>query len=914
MSKPNIFNLISIFLIVLLVTSCKKDDSPVNNDPINTAPTIEAQSFNISEAISESTIIGNVIANDVDKDELSFSITNNSVDLFKITNDGAISLDSGKELDFETASSHEITVQVSDGTATANAQITLNVTDVIETLGFISTWRTTTTDESITIPTQNGFTYDYTVDWGDGTALTNYTENASHVYETANTYTVTVTGTFPSIYFSNNNEIKSKILSIEQWGNIEWQSMKNAFEGCDNLTYNATDAPNLTLVTDMSAMFRDAPSFNAADLSSWNVSAVTNMRSIFLLTPFNGDISNWDVSSVTDMTAMFFGAAFNSDISNWDVGNAIDMTAMFNGASNFNQDLSNWNTINVIDCTDFNANSGLASNKLPTLGPCFTTYVADRGLGFITSWQTTASNESITIPITATNVTIDWGDGTVTNNESNPSHTYVAAGIYDIIILGNFPSISFFGNDTDRDKIVSIKQWGENKWASMSFAFDGCANLTISATDAPNLSNVTVMNAMFRNASSLSADINHWDVSNVTSMNGMFINATSFNSDLSNWDVSSVTNMTFMFSNATSFNNDLGNWDVGSVTDMQSMFTLASSFNSDLSNWNVSSVTNMDSMFRNATSFNSDLNNWDVSSVTRMNFMFDGVNSFNSNLNNWNVSSVTQMRFMFSKATSFNGNLSNWDVGNVIDMTSMFSNATLFDGDISSWDVSSVIDMGSMFLLATSFNRDLNNWNVGNVTNMGSMFALATSFNGDLSNWNVSSVTNMNGMFNKATSFNGDISTWDISNVTQIQRMFLDATSFNRDLSNWNVNSATSMGQMFSNATSFNSNLNNWNVSNVTDIQSMFSGATSFNSDLNNWDVSNVTQMSSVFSNATLFNSDISSWDVSIVTNMRLMFLGATSFNQNLSNWNTINVGVCEFFNTDSALTTANLPTAGSCF
>ena len=665
MSKPNYFNLIVIFLIVLLVTSCKKDDSPINTDPVNNAPTINAQSFSIPEAISESTIIGNAAANDVDNDELSFSITNNSDDLFKITQSGAISLVSGKKLDFETNSIHKITVEVSDGIATANAQITINVTDIDETIGFITTWLTTDANESISIPTQESFTYDYTVDWGDGTALTDHAENASHIYEVADTYTVTITGKFPSIYFSNNNEIKNKIISIEHWGDIEWQSMKNAFEGCDNLTYNATDAPNLAMVTDMSAMFRDAPSFNAEDLSSWNVSSVTDMRSMFLLTPFNGNISTWDVSKVTDMSAMFFGAAaFNNDISTWEVSNVIDMSAMFNGTTSFNRDLSNWNTINVTNCFDFNANSGLASNNLPTKGACFTTYVADNGLGFITIWQTTTSNESITIPITATNVTIDWGDGTITQNGSNPSHTYEVDGTYDVIITGSFPSINFI-NLSSRDKIIDIKQWGNNKWATMWGAFTGCSNLNISATDAPDLSSVNEMGLIFGGATSLSADINHWDVSNVTDMDGMFSDATSFNSDLNNWDVSNVTKMDGMFYGATSFNRDLSNWDVSSVTDMSNMFIGAASFNGNISTWDVSSVTTMNGMFSAATTFNGDLNNWDVSSVITMNGMFNEANSFNNNLSNWDVSNVTDMRHMFYQANSFNQILSNWNTINV---------------------------------------------------------------------------------------------------------------------------------------------------------------------------------------------------------------------------------------------------------
>ena len=54
---------------------------------------------------------------------------------------------------------------------------------------------------------------------------------------------------------------------------------------------------------------------------------------------FNQDISSWDVSYVTNMQSMFSGADdFNQDISSWDVSNVRDMTSMFDNASSFNRD------------------------------------------------------------------------------------------------------------------------------------------------------------------------------------------------------------------------------------------------------------------------------------------------------------------------------------------------------------------------------------------------------------------------------------------------------------------------------------------------------------------------------------------------------------------------------------------------
>src|SRR5574344_1890217 len=69
-----------------------------------------------------------------------------------------------------------------------------------------------------------------------------------------------------------------------------------------------------SLITDMSKMFFNSL-FNG-DISSWDVSNVTNMGYMFSHSKkFNGNISSWDVSNVTDMGSMFYNSKFNSDIS-----------------------------------------------------------------------------------------------------------------------------------------------------------------------------------------------------------------------------------------------------------------------------------------------------------------------------------------------------------------------------------------------------------------------------------------------------------------------------------------------------------------------------------------------------------------------------------------------------------------------
>ncbi len=157
-------------------------------------------------------------------------------------------------------------------------------------------------DNQITIPT-TGTGYFYNVNWGDGNSDTDVTGSITHTYATPGTYTVSITGAFPRIYFNATSiftpKESRKILTVEQWGNIAWTSMASAFTGCANLRINATDAPNLSGVTDMSRMFMRAAAMND-NIDNWNVGTVTNMSELFAdATAFNQPLNNWNVGSVT---------------------------------------------------------------------------------------------------------------------------------------------------------------------------------------------------------------------------------------------------------------------------------------------------------------------------------------------------------------------------------------------------------------------------------------------------------------------------------------------------------------------------------------------------------------------------------------------------------------------------------------
>jgi surface protein len=236
-----------------------------------------------------------------------------------------------------------------------------------DTTAFVTKWTTTnaglSNPDQISLPLFNGATYNFTVDWGDGTmdTITSWNQaETTHTYASPGTYVVTIKGNFPQIYFASAGDL-SKIVEVMNWGQIEWDSMFVAFSGCNLLQITATDAPDLSAVTNMAYMFSNASAFNSP-IGHWDVSNVTDMRGVFYQAfAFNQAIGNWDTSSALDMSTMFYQAHdFNQDIGDWDVSNVGDMSYMFYQAADFNQDIGRWdvsgvsNMSNMLTVTAFN--------------------------------------------------------------------------------------------------------------------------------------------------------------------------------------------------------------------------------------------------------------------------------------------------------------------------------------------------------------------------------------------------------------------------------------------------------------------------------------------------------------------------------------------------------------------------------
>lgn len=345
---------------------------------------------------------------------------------------------------------------------------------------------------------------------------------------------------------------------VKNWKTTSLKNVAGMFYGAASFNSDMTPVLNdhtwdMSNVTDLSSMFRNATRFQGKGLENWVTGNVTTMSHTFAVaSSFEGaisKISNWNVSKVTSMARCFYGTPKigNLDLSNWDVRKVLYFNGTFEN-SNFNGNITTWRLYN---------NENGANSRI------------DMSYMF-------RDNNSFN-----QNIRYDQA-----NNYWNTSYVNNMAAMFT-------NALNFNGN---------ISGWKTSNVVSMAsmFAGKGTATTTrhnfnqnISSWD---VSNVRDMSYMFSFATLFNQPIGQWgnlpsSTNKVTNMRVMFRGARSFNADISSWDVSNVTNMAFMFNGAVSFNNggsaNIAGWVTRKVTDMSYMFDSATAFKQPLINENV---------------------------------------------------------------------------------------------------------------------------------------------------------------------------------------------------------------------------------------------------------------------------------------------------------------------------------------
>jgi len=254
---------------------------------------------------------------------------------------------------------------------------------------FISVWRTTEYDESITLPLVPSGNYAFFVDWGDGftNTITYWAQfQTTHTYDDPGDYTVTISGVISGWSFVStlNNSITSrpKFISVTRWGVLDIGNEGGAFFGCINLDLSSvSDTINLNNVATLTNMFSGCISLTTINnINSWNTSTIdTTDRTFYNTTNFNDNISSWNMSSVYSASNMFYQAtSFNNGgnpgINNWNVSSLQDAAGMFRRALAFQQPIKNWDVKNVTNGSNFMLNKSTANYPASQLDDIFNTW------------------------------------------------------------------------------------------------------------------------------------------------------------------------------------------------------------------------------------------------------------------------------------------------------------------------------------------------------------------------------------------------------------------------------------------------------------------------------------------------------------------------------------------------------------
>jgi surface protein len=174
----------------------------------------------------------------------------------------------------------------------------------------IDTTLDSTGSKTISIPMVLGGTYDYWIDWGDGTSSTQITAyndtNATHTYVADGEYTIRLIGTLDQLEYTGN--IAACLKEVTKC-NLAFSVIKNMFKGCTNLT-NVVESifSQTTMSTTAESVFEGCSKFGMIPVGLFdNMSGILSFKNTFKGTSIiNIPTGLFDSNnSVTDFSGVF---------------------------------------------------------------------------------------------------------------------------------------------------------------------------------------------------------------------------------------------------------------------------------------------------------------------------------------------------------------------------------------------------------------------------------------------------------------------------------------------------------------------------------------------------------------------------------------------------------------------------------
>ena len=407
----------------------------------------------------------------------------------------------------------------------------------------------------------------------------------------------------------------------------------------DNIILTGLSFPS---TASLANIFNDANG-TTLDLSSWDISNITNMYNMFTGKHTRIDLTGWNTSHVTNMNSMFY--KYNNPlveliIPDWDMSN---ITSSSNKKLFYNTsyipnlkfiDLSRSNELTITEIA-----SQLPTRTATTFGTVLVPYD--------TSQETyDALVAKYWAPIGASMSPIPTSIEIIAElDEIYPGKsTKVHLGAYEpwngdpskveLVVLDS--SIATI----DKDNIItSTGIVGDIVLEARIIDTQeviGTKTIAVSETDLyPNV-------VKFRASSTPSSSIT------VITVNGSAkrLSALTYDSVMDIYIYDNGAPITSIRFEMASNINELIKLNVSNMTNMSYMFSACHSLTElDLSNFDTSSVTNMTDMFKNCSNLTTlDLSNFDTSKVTRMDYMFNGCTSLTTlRLDNCSYDTITKI-------------------------------------------------------------------------------------------------------------------------------------------------------------------------------------------------------------------------------------------------------------------------------
>jgi hypothetical protein len=276
----------------------------------------------------------------------------------------------------------------------------------------VDTTQAGSASDTFVLPLASGETYNFDIAWGDGTSETITSgSDVTHVYSTGGTYQISITGTFPRIYFNNSGD-KAKLMSIDNFGTYAQgsTSQERAFNGCSNMTITATDSGNFGSVTNFIRSWADCSS-----LTSFPLIDTSNATSLFATWIRCSSLTTFpliDTSSCINISFAWNGCSSLTSFPLLDTSSGTTFSYSWNGCSS----LTSFPLIDTSSGTDFSF-AWIGCSSLTT----FPLIDTSSGTTFLNSWNGCSSLSNFPANAFDTNIATNYSNAFNTTNLTTQS-------------------------------------------------------------------------------------------------------------------------------------------------------------------------------------------------------------------------------------------------------------------------------------------------------------------------------------------------------------------------------------------------------------------------------------------------------------------------------------------------------------